>query len=72
MKKKGILLWVFSLGIIFLNGCETIKGAAYGTGSTVVSATEGIGATACGAAKDTVNLWQAVLKANDWIKENLW
>ncbi len=71
-QKKFILSSVLFLGIILLSGCETAKGAAYGTVDTVGAAAKGVGATACGAAKDTANLWQGILKADDWMKKNLW
>jgi len=65
VKKKGILLWVLFLGVVFVSGCETAKGAACGLGTTAVATTKGI-------AKDTTNLWQAILKADGWIQKNLW
>lgn len=68
VKTKGILWWFLFLGIIVLSGCETAKGAAYAVGATA----EGIGGTAYGAAKDTANLWQGMLKADAWIRKNLW
>ena len=75
-KKSIILSWVLFLNIIILYGCETAKGAVYGVGTTAKGVGEGvgvtIGATACGAAKDAVNLWQGILKTDDWIKKNLW
>ena len=76
VKKTGIWLWILFLGIIFLGGCETAKGAAYGVGTTAKGIGEGVGVTAqgvaTGAAKDTVNFWQAILRADNWIKKNLW
>lgn len=65
VKKTGILPWVLFFGIVFLGGCETAKGAAYGLGTTAEAAAQG-------AAKDTVNLWQAILKTDAWIQKNLW
>lgn len=65
VKKRSVLLWVLSLGIIFLSGCETAKGAACGIGTTVAG-------TAEGAAKDTGSLWQAILNADAWMRKNLW
>ena len=65
VKKKGILLWALFLSIMFLGGCETVKGAACGLGTTAEATAKGVG-------KDTANLWQAILKADTWIKNNLW
>lgn len=61
MNKKISLLLCLIFCFILLGGCETTKGAA-----------TGVGATAMGVAKDTKNFWQAILKADEWIKENLW
>lgn len=58
----AFLLFIF---IILSSGCETTKGVAQGIG-------QGIGSTVGGAAKDTQNLWQVILKADQWMKDNLW
>ncbi len=65
MKKIKVLLWALFLGIIFISGCETAKGAACGFGTTVEATAKGVG-------KDTVNLWQGILKADAWMHKNLW
>lgn len=65
MNKKGILLWILLLGTILLNGCQTVEGAAKGVAFTIAG-------TANGVAKDSVNIWQAILKVDDWTKKNLW
>jgi len=71
-KKNTFLLWVLFSSFILLAGCETAKGAAYGVGATAQGVGEGIGATAEGVAKDTTNLWQAMLRADEWMRKNLW
>jgi predicted small secreted protein len=68
VKKNLILLLLLFLAPIFLSGCETAKGV----GAMARGAGEGIGATAGGVAKDTSSLWQGILKADNWIKKNLW
>jgi len=65
LRKEMFLICVLFLGLVFLGGCETAKGAAGGIGMTAVG-------TAQGAASDTKNIWQAILKADDWVKNNLW
>lgn len=49
------------LAVIFVSGCETAKGAAKGVGAVAVG-------TAEGAKKD----WQAVKKADGWMRKNMW
>jgi len=61
MQKIRILAAIVFFSFIFLSGCETTKG--------IVS---GIGGTAKGIGKDSKTLWEKALKADDWIKENLW
>lgn len=66
MNLKRSLKFVFlGLIVLFLCGCETVKGAATGVGST-----------AAGVTKDSKNIvsgaWQTILKADDWMKKNLW
>lgn len=48
--KRGIMILVLLLGLAFIYGCGTIKGAAEG------------------AKKD----WQVLIKADDWVRKNLW
>ena len=63
--KLSFLAAVLLLAIPLLAGCETCKGAATGVGVTAVG-------TAQGATKDTQNFWQAMLKADNWMRKNLW
>ncbi len=65
LNKKRILCWALFFGIMFLGGCETTKGLVEGIGTTAQGAAKG-------AAKDTAGIWQGILKADNWIKENLW
>jgi len=65
LKKGGGFFAILFLGIIFINGCETAKGAACGVASTV-------GGTVVGAAKDTTSLWKAIIMTDNWLKDNLW
>lgn len=71
MRKKGFL-WLVLAGIILFSGCETSKGVAEGVGSTIGGFACGIGSTAEGVGKDSVNLWQALLAADEWFKKNFW
>ena len=62
MRKKSIIIPLFFFcSVMFLAGCETMKGVGY---------------VAEGLKKDAQSFWrvssQAVLKTDDWIKENLW
>lgn len=59
--KKAVLFAVLFLCSIFISGCETAAGAA-----------KGIAYTAEGAGKDTVGLCGAIMKLDNWIRENLW
>jgi len=61
MYKKGILCLFLFLGSIFISGCETAKGAAYG-----------IGATAAGVGKDTHNAYNFIQAMDRWMRKNLW
>jgi len=65
MDKKRILCLFLFLGSIFIGGCETAKGAAYG-------AAYGISATAAGVGKDTYNAYNFIQAMDRWIRKNLW
>ena len=73
MDKKGVAMrriTVFGFLIIFgiiviASGCETAKGLTKGFGYTVAD-------TGRGMVKDASNFWQAIFKADEWIKKNLW
>lgn len=61
MLRTILVVCVVMMGALMINGCETTKGVAVG-----------IGATAMGVGKDAKNTWHGVMKADDWIKKNLW
>ena len=63
--KLSILAAISLLAVPLLCGCQTAKGAATGVGATVVC-------TAQGATQDSQNFWHTVLKADDWMRKNLW
>lgn len=50
---------------IFFGGCETICGLGKGIAC-------GVGSAAQGAGKDGHNFCEAVGKADQWVKDNLW
>lgn len=56
---------VFFAIIVLTSGCETAKGFTKGCAYTAVD-------TGRGVVKDTYNLWQGIMKADEWIKKNLW
>ena len=53
--------FILTTSMLFLSGCETTKGVAVG-----------VGATAIGVGKDAKSAWQGVVKADEWVKKNLW
>ena len=67
-----------SLGLFFLiflisiSGCQTVKGTAAG----IAGVAAGVGGTAYvfgkGLAEDAQGTWEAVERADEWIKENCW
>lgn len=61
IEKKGIVFCFLFSFMVLINGCETTKGVAQGTGYTVQ-----------GVERDTTNLLQMILKADGWMKKNLW
>ena len=58
MRKVKFFAVVMLFGLLLLSGCETTKGVARGF-------TDGIN-------KDSKTFWENLLKADSWIKENLW
>lgn len=62
----GLLFLVF---LVSISGCQTIKGTTTGVAL-------GVGATAYGFGKgladDAYGAWEAVERADEWIKENYW
>jgi predicted small secreted protein len=61
MDKRKLKFLSLILIILALSGCATAKGLG-----------EGIGKISQGLIQDSKNFWQALLKADNWIKENLW
>ena len=61
MPRTTLFFCVIMLSALMLSGCETTKGVAVG-----------VGATAMGIGKDAKNTWHGIVKADDWIKKNLW
>jgi hypothetical protein len=59
--RLGFIVAAVLLTVPLLCGCETTKGAATGVEATVQ-----------GAAKDGQNFWQTLVKADDWMRKNLW
>jgi len=57
MIKRCAILAVFAF-MVLLGGCETAKGVA--------------GGFAVGVYKDSTNTWDALKKADRWMRENLW
>lgn len=66
--QKEICGLLIGIGLLALAGCETSKGVARG----VSGVAEGIAATAEGAAKDSAVVWVGIMKADDWMRKNLW
>ena len=64
-KTKWIKFFVLLLVIFILCGCATAKGLGEGLGSTISKTSQGV-------VEDSKNFWQALLKIDNWIKENLW
>jgi len=59
MAKKTCILFCALLSFIILtSGCQTTKGVACGV--------------AVGVQKDAQDLWSAIVKTDNWMKENLW
>ncbi len=65
LRNRQVLLGVLWLSLILVAGCETTKGFTTGVASGVTS-------TASGVAKDATGLWQGLLRADSWMRENLW
>ena len=63
--KKGLFLTLLSIGIICMSGCETAAGIGKGFAGTATGA-------AAGARRDAGNIWNGILKADDWMRTNLW
>jgi uncharacterized protein YceK len=65
MKKRLLLILTFSL-VILSSGCAT-------TTQTVGSATYGVAYSfGTGVVKDTKNTAGAIMKADEWFRENCW
>ncbi len=61
MPAKSMLAAVVFFSFMFVSGCSTAKGIS-----------SGIDSTAKGICQDSKALWEKALKADDWMKENLW
>lgn len=57
-KKAGYGIFIAFICAVLFSGCETAKG--FGAGVAC-----GVGSTAQGVGKDSFNLWQGILKADD-------
>ena len=62
--KKEIIFIIF-LGLLTCFGCETTSSLARGTAEVGRSVTQGAG-------KDLASAGSAIMKFDEWIKENLW
>ncbi|MFA6378866.1 MAG: hypothetical protein WCX16_03685 [Candidatus Omnitrophota bacterium] len=61
MVKAILIFCVMMVSALMVSGCETTKGVAVG-----------VGATAIGVGKDAKSAWHGVVKADEWVKNNLW
>lgn len=65
LRRKLIPFFVIFAGFIFIAGCQTTKNIA----QAVPPIAEGLSADV----KNTsVNIWKAIIRADNWVKENLW
>jgi len=60
-----LFLVLFFSSVLFICGCETAKGAVKGT-------VNGVGAVGAGIGEGSKKDWAAVMKADDWVKDNMW
>ncbi|HLD82972.1 MAG TPA: hypothetical protein VI976_03395 [Candidatus Omnitrophota bacterium] len=58
MLKRTAVVSILIIFVFLSAGCETTKGIAKGV-------IEGV-------PRDAKNTWQAMLKADDWMKKNMW
>ena len=63
--KKGLAVLILCVFAFMLAGCQTAKGFTTGAATTIKG-------TAEGAASDTVGLWGALMKFDQWIRDNMW
>ena len=64
-KKASYGVFIIFICVVLFSGCETAKGFGSGVACGVSSIPQGV-------SKDSFNLWQSILKADDWVKKNLW
>lgn len=64
-----VIVAALSVGTLFLFGCNTAKGAATGVATGVGATVVG---TAKGAVKDVKDTRNFIVKADEWVKKNLW
>ncbi len=65
LKTNAGLAGIVLISCILLGGCETIGGIGKGFACGASSAAQGAG-------KDSHNFCEAIGKADQWIKDNLW
>jgi len=58
---KKFLIFAVLVSVMLLAGCETSKGVG-----------EGLNSTGSGISKDAKNLWANIMKADQWMRENMW
>ena len=68
MMLKKLYLVVVLLAVVVMSGCETARGFGEGIGSVAY----GVSQTAEGVGKDSYNLFNSLMAADNWIKENWW
>ena len=61
MRKLILVVFMVAMSTLTTSGCGTVKGVAVG-----------VGATAMGVGEDAKGVWHGVVKADEWIKNNLW
>lgn len=67
---RNLILGLFFLVfLITVSGCQTVKGAAAGIAAGVGATAYGLGK---GLAEDACDTWEAIERADEWIKENYW
>ena len=63
---RSLILGLFFLVfLVTVSGCQTVKNTAIGAGVAVYGVGKGLADDAC----DT---WEAIERADEWIKENYW
>ena len=60
------------LALLLVSGCQTAKSAGKGVGTTAAAAGTAIAEVGKGTYKDVKDAYQAVKKADGWMRDNLW